>query len=389
MQAGGCLSRPDLAVEAPRPTSMHVVHAEASKEPKWQEVLLLVCVCYALYLGLVTLRDNYASTVRVFGDNIPYVQISAAIRHWDFSGLRPKLFWGLPYAMAALTKATGISDLHSLLALSIISSLAVIFLVYRLWGGWVAGFFAVASREWMERSLLGGAEPLFLACIFGAFVAARKERWWLAALLAALGTIVRPMGIFALAGIGISLLLRKDFRNLVVATVIGAVVGFLYILPLKLYVGSSLANVKGYDQADWNGGVPLGVPLVAIVQDAIAGRATKLNLTRTAIWIIAVGASVVVILCSKTLRDGLRKYPVEGLFFVLYVFLLFTYNSYWARAEFPRFAIPVIPFVVLAFLPWIPRSRALLWAFGIFSAVLSAIETTGFVETIRAIRHAF
>src|ERR1019366_4932897 len=119
------------------------------------------------------------------------------------------------------SKATGVSDLNCLLLISMGSSLIAIFVAYRLWGGWVAGFFAVASRDWMERSLLGGAEPLFLACIFGSFVAARKQRWLLASLLASVATIVRPMGIFALVGIAVALLVKRDWRRFMAAVLIG------------------------------------------------------------------------------------------------------------------------------------------------------------------------
>jgi hypothetical protein len=61
-----------------------------------------------------------------------------------------------------------------------------------------------------------------------------------------------------------------------------------------------------------------------------------------------------------------------GLFGGLYITLLFTYNSPWARIAFPRYVIPVIPFMVLALLPWIPKDQRLLWAFGLLSAMLSA-----------------
>ena len=359
-----------------------------SAEPSRGQVLLLVVFCYSFYLVVLSLFSNYWEVVGPFGDNQPYAQISSAIRHWDFSQLHPKLFWGLPYAMALLSKATGASDLKSLIFISMVCSLVSIFIAYKLWGGWVAGFFAVASREWMERSLLGGAEPLFLACIFGAFVAARKERWLLASLLASLATIVRPMGIFALLGIGIALLVKRDFRRFIAAVLIGATIGLLYILPLLLYLGNPLANVKGYDQADWNGGMPLTIPLVAIVKDAMAGRATKLNLARTGLWIVVILVSAAVILGKKSLREYLRMFPVEGAFFAFYLFLLFTYNSYWARAEFPRFAIPIVPFVILGLLQWIPKDRRLLWAFGLFSAALSAVETVGFVRSIEIMRSA-
>ena len=351
-------------------------------------VLLLTIACYLVYLFTLSRLTNYGEFVRGFGDNAPYVKISTAIEHWNFSHLEIKLFWGLPYAMAVLSKATGVSDLKSLLFISMVSSLIATLIAYRLWGGWVAGFFAVASREWMERSLLGGAEPLFLACIFGSFVAARKQRWLLASLLASLATIVRPMGIFALLGIGIALLVKRDFRRFTAAVLMGAAIGLLYILPLVLYLQNPLANVKGYDHADWNGGVPLTIPLVAITQDALAGRATKLNLARTGLWIVVILVSTVAIFGQKSSREYLRKFPVEGAFFAFYGLLLFTYNSYWARSEFPRFAIPIVPFVILGLLPWIPKDRRLLWAFGLFSAVLSAVETVGFVQTIGMIRNA-
>jgi hypothetical protein len=44
--------------------------------------------------------------------------------------------------------------------------------------------------------------------------------------------------------------------------------------------------------------------------------------------------------------------------------------------------------VILGLLPWIPKDRRLLWAFGLFSAALSAVETIGFMQTMAAIRNA-
>jgi hypothetical protein len=341
-------------------------------EPSRNQVLWLAVVCYALYLVVLSLLGNYWKIVPPFGDNPPYVHISTAIRHWDFSSIRAKQFWGLPYAMAALSTVTRTSDLNTLLFISMVSSLVAIVLAYKLWGGWMAGFLAVASREWMERSLLGGAEPLFLALLFAAFLAARKKKWLPASLLASLATIVRPMGIFALAGIGVALLVERNFRKLAPASLIAAAIGVLYVLPLKLYLGTPLANVKGYNQADWNGGNPFGIPLVAIVQDAMAGRATKLNLARTALWILFILASVVAMFGTRTFRGYVRNSPVEGIFCGLYLMLLFTYNSAWARAEFPRFAIPIIPFSLLALMRWIPKDSRFLWVLGLASAVLAA-----------------
>jgi hypothetical protein len=75
--------------------------------------------------------------------------------------------------------------------------------------------------DWMQRSYLGGSEPLFVALLFGSFTAVRKERWLLAALLASLATVVRPLGVFALLGIGVALVWKRDYRKFLLATAIG------------------------------------------------------------------------------------------------------------------------------------------------------------------------
>src|SRR5450432_1736715 len=359
-----------------------------AKEPTQFEVLFLAGLCYLLYVVLITSLGNYWSVVTAFGDNQPYVTIATAIRHWDFTSLHAWQFWGLPYAMVAFSTLSHSSFWASLLFISVAGSFAAVAIAYRLWGGWVAGFFAMASREWMERSLLGGAEPLFLALVFGSFLAARKQRWLLAAVLASLSTIVRPMGIFALAGIALVLLLRKEYKTLCISTLIGITVGVLYVLPLKLYFGSTAANVSAYGQANGSGGKPLTYPFLALIRDALYVQTTKLNFARTSLWIAAVLLSIVAVFYNSKLRDIARKYTVEFVFFGLYIGLLFTYNSHWARAEFPRYAIPVIPFLILAFEPWIRKDRRLLWAFGVGSAVLAAVSTIGIVNFAGMVRSA-
>ena len=71
--------------------------------------------------------------------------------------------------MAALSRLTGASDRTAMLIISIVSSVAAGGIAYRLWGGWIAGFFAILSFDWLQRSYLGGSEPLFVALLFAAF----------------------------------------------------------------------------------------------------------------------------------------------------------------------------------------------------------------------------
>jgi hypothetical protein len=93
--------------------------------------------------------------------------VASAIRHWNFQGLVVKQFWGLPYFMAAISTLTRVSDRTALLLVSFISYFVSVALAYRLWGGWVAGFFSLLNFDWLQRSFLGGSEPLFVHCALG------------------------------------------------------------------------------------------------------------------------------------------------------------------------------------------------------------------------------
>lgn len=368
-------------------------------EPTLKELLILVSVCYALYVVLISLLGNYSGLVRIFGDNKAYVMIATAIRRWDFTSLRTWQLWGLPYAMVAFSFVSRISFLSALLVISVCSSFITLILSKRLWGGWVAGFFAVVSRDWMERSLLGGAEPLFLVLVFGSFLAARRHCWKMAALLAALSTTVRPMGIFALAALGITLLFSRQYKNLAIAVLIGLFIGGLYAVPLRLYKGSSLEQVKDYSLADGSGGKPITYPFLALMhpptlgpvvgwQDVNAGKETGLNLAAAAVWVGFVLFAVVAMFFNQAFREFARSHIAEVVFCSLYIGLLFTYNSPWARTAFPRYAIPVIPFLILACDRWIPKNQRVLWAFGLASAALSAFSTLGVTHSFDIVRRA-
>ncbi|MBV9573300.1 MAG: hypothetical protein JOY93_04550, partial [Acidobacteriales bacterium] len=187
---------------------------------------------------MIKLFGSYAGRVDGFGDNDAYIPIASAIRHWDFHGVSVRHFWGLPYLMAFVSFITRAPERTALLLVSFASSFVSIALAYELWGGWVAAFFAVLNFDWMQRSFLGGAEPLFMALLLAGFLIARKGRWPLAALFSALCTTVRPVGFFALLAIAAVLLWRREFRQCALATLIGLAVGALYALPLKLYFGS-------------------------------------------------------------------------------------------------------------------------------------------------------
>jgi len=355
--------------------------------PAQGELTALVLCGFVLFASVVMLVRNYAAAVDNFADSSAYMGLASAIRHWDFHGVVIKQFWGLPYAMAVLSRLTGLSDRTALLLLSFVPSLIAVVLARRLWDGWIAGYFAVLNFEWIQRSCLGGSEPLFVCLLFGAFICVRRQRWMLAALLASFATIVRPLGVFALLGIGIALLWKRDFRKFAAATAIGLAVGVLYSLPLAIHFGDALATVNSYHSKQWQGGWLFGFPFYAIVKGTILYPAPWTNLILSFGWIFLVVLGTAVMTRSSQFRAYCKSHLVEAMFLVPYLWCLFTYNyPVWARSNFERFAIPILPFVFLALYRWLPKDRRILWGLGVVSPILAASSALGVVSVVHMLQ---
>lgn len=344
-------------------------------EPTAREVLALTVLAWVVGFVVINAIEPFWDRVRVFGDSPFYVDIARAIRNWDFSRISPWHFWGLPYLIAGVSLATTLSEWWSLLIVSVGSALGAVYLVHRLWGGWVAGYFLVLSVEWHQRMLLGGAEPLFVLLVLASFTAARRERWALGALLAALATIVRPVGLFLLISIGIVLLVRKEYRRLVEATAIGLLVGVVYVLPHVIYYGDPLANLRFYQSNDWAGGSPFGVPFVPIIQGALSFDVPWTTRIREGFWVVFYVVAAVVMLRRPQFRAYARRYPVEVLFTALAMLFAFSYNSpVWAWLEFARYSLPAFPVALFALEAYLPRDRRVVWALAPLCASLSAVS---------------
>jgi hypothetical protein len=357
--------------------------------PSQTEIASLVALSFVLFISIVALARNYAAAVDNFGDSAAYMSLASAIRRWDFHGVAIKQFWGLPYAMAALSMLTGLSDRTALLLFSLVPSLLSGLLAWRLWDGWIAGYFAILNFDWMQRSCLGGSEALFVCLLLGAFVAVRQRRWLLASLLASFATVVRPLGLFVLLGIGLTLLRKRDFRKFATATATGLFVGVLYALPLATHFGDPLATVNSYQNKQWQGGWLFGFPFYAIIKGTLIYPAPWTNLVLSFGWIFLVLGAVVMMVRSNEFRAYCRVHTVEALFLVPYLWCLFTYNyPYWARGNFARFTIPILPFVLVALYPWLPKDRRILWGIGVVAPVLAAISALGVVNFVHMLQSA-
>ena len=355
------------------------------------QVFGMVIVSYAVFLAVLHfLGSSYWPLVESTGDNPSYLAAASAIRHWQFSGVDVKQFWGLPYAVAAVSRMSGASLAAALIAVCIGASLLGVALCYWLWDGWIAVFFALLSLDWFQRSLLGGAEPLFVALLLASFVMLRRERWIYAALLGSLATVVRPFGVFALVGLGVELLYRKRFRDCAIATALALAIGALYAWPLEHYLGNPFANVTRYQQNDWRGGLPFNFPFVAIVHNTIPISAPLTNLTLSLGWILFILVGVVVAISSGEYRNYAKSHTAEACFLLLYWLALYTYDAPgWSRSNFPRFALPILPWTLNFLRRYLPKNRKVLWALAVITPSLAAASTVGIRQVSRMLLQRF
>jgi len=353
-------------------------------EPTVHELLLLLAVGGVLFEATAIALRGWNSLVLSFGDNAVYLDVAKAIRHWNFYGANLQHFMGYPYAIAMVSLVLHLPLTFSLWLVAGVASLISTLLIARLFGTWVAAYFATSNLAWLQTSLLGGSEALAVALGMGAFWALRRGYPLLAALLGALATTVRPLMFFTLVGIGIALLQQKRYAKFGGALALGLGIGFLYTWPLARYFGDPLLTAHSYTSRDYGAlnvagphGHLFGWPFHGIIVGTMLYPAPWTNLVLSFAWIALVVAGTVAMF-SRDLRVFWRSHPAEAIFCGLYLLALFSYDYLvWARGNFMRFSIPVLPFVFFALLRWLPKDRRVLWGLGVFAPVLAVCSAIG------------
>ena len=354
--------------------------------PSRREVLTLAVVAMLVFVAVLLAFDGLMRRVAVFGDSSVYAGVASAILQWRPETTTPQHFWGLPYVVAGTAVLTRTSPLVALVIVSIASSLIAIALIHRLYGGLTAALLVVSSVEWLQRSILGGAEPLFMALVVGAFVAARSRRWALAAFLGAYGTTVRPQGVFVLVGLAVALLAERDVRQLAVVTIIALVVGLLYVVPFQVYFGDPLAHFHVYQGKDWHSDSPVSIPFVAQARAMFTLPVPWTAIAREVVWILICAAGAVAMIRRTRFRRFAAMHKAESTFAALFLLFVFSYNSYWSLLEFARYALPVVPLVFFAFDGVVRIDRRILWAAAPVTALLSAVSALNVRTVLDALR---
>ena len=354
------------------------------REPSLWELFLLVGTGGVLFDITLNAFSSWHTVLLSLGDNTAYLQVAAAIRSWDFHGMDIQHFMGYPYIIAAVSLAF---HLPIDLALSLVAGLASLvsaFLVARLFDTRVAAYFAITNLAWLQTSFLGGSEPLAVALALGGFWSFRRGHPLWAAFFASLATTVRPMMFFALVGIGFALLYQKRYAKFFGALGLGLAIGLLYVWPLAHYFGDPLLTVHSYISRDYGAakvhgphGHLFGWPFHGIVVGTLVYPAPWTNLVLSFSWIALVLAGAYAMFL-RDYRQYARCNPQEAVFTSLFLIALFCYDYLiWARGNFMRFSIPVMPFIFFALRRWLPKDRRILWSIAALASVLAACSAIG------------
>ena len=339
-----------------------------------RDAAAIVLASYLWFLLLIVAFDSYPSRVVLSGDNRWYALDSAAIRGLASPPPLARHFVGYPLLAAPVAAILHIDDVYALPLVSIPFSLLAIFLASELWGAWAATWFAIINLDWIiQRSLLGGAEPLFAALIFAALLAARRERWNMAALFGAVATVVRSLGIVVLLALGIELIRARRPRSLLIAISISVAIGVAYLWIVGAVFGNPAGNFHWYRQMGL-GHDRTFVPFVTIFLSFRDQLITAKNLAKTLAWMSVTLAAIIAAVRRPEMRAALTRDRVEWLFATIYVASFLLFPAWWIEGEFPRYLVPVIPMLFVALRPWLPSDRRILGTIGILSATLAAVE---------------
>ncbi len=337
---------------------------------------LVIVLCGIFAAETVGLRGLVSS----HGDDPSYLAITGGILGKQ-SAPASKHFRGLPYATAAVVALTRVSPATALYLICVLSSLAATWVVTGLWGKWVGVGFTLGNWTWIEFSSYGGSEPLFVLLLLLAIAQARRGRYLAAVLLASLATTVRPLGLFLVLVLLIAAWRERGLRWAVACAAAAAAIGLLYVAPLVREFHDPLLNLHGYQQSDWGGGAPVGLPLKAVVANYINGRNVGNLLIKhaKAAFVLLHLAALLGLAVSSGLRRRLAEQPVMGAFALVYSAFILCYNApWWALSIYPRLLIPVLPFFLWLYQRWLPRTWRAWGAVGALSVVLACGAGLGF-----------
>jgi hypothetical protein len=347
---------------------------EESSEPSVAYAVALLIGASLLAIAAAGLRV-YLTRVREFPDMASYAEAATAVRHWQLSGAAARQFWGYPYVAALVSLVLpGVPMLVVLVIISAVSGCIAVALAHRLWGGWTAVYVTAVGWQWVQREAFGGSEPLFMALVLAAFLATRRDQWRRAALWAALATVVRPIGIFALGGLLVAAVIKRRWIDVALGCCIAAAVFGVYCVPLA-FTGDALGNIHWYAPQMMGG---------TVWRNLLTDEVSPVRKILVAGAIAAVLVAPLVVFAKE--QTGRQA---ENLFAFGTSCFLVTLNCQPCAWAFSRFAIVSIPFALLVVRRWLPRDDRVVCVLSIGSALIAAAMQVNDLYPGTALLHLF
>jgi hypothetical protein len=227
---------------------------------------------------------------------------------------------------------------------------------------------AVLLPVWLLQVSLGMSEPSYLVAILLGLIALTLRQTAIGAFLVGFAALIRPTALFAWAGGALVLWRRRQWRKLVLWSVISAAVASLIVpINLKLY-SEALRQTKLYStlpnigDAARRAGIGagkfghLGIPFKALVETPL--------LVNIPTWkIVYIWAHVLMILVSCWL--ALRRIGASELEGMLSVWALLnsafiiSAGPYWGFHSFDRYCLWAMPAYMFLLSRYLPQTR---WA---------------------------
>jgi hypothetical protein len=329
------------------------------------ECLCLFLVQCGIVLAEVSRKAGLLAYAKDWYDNAAYLDVAAMVQHSKAANYSER-FLGLPMAIVGVSHFH-ISNVVSLVLISILASCTTCIIVYRLYGGSVALWFSILNPQWITVSVLGSTEPLFTSLWMASFLCARKNLWTYAALFASLAATVRPVGIFALIAFVVILRNKVSLKIAGVAIIVGSV----YVWIAWRLAGDPFFNYRLYAASNWRSNFPVTFPLSAIIPGSIefVQEMPWTHWLQQLMWFM-----ISALLLISMIRKCLNR--TECVATILYFLFFLCYNDENAVRGWDRYMIPIFPTLLSS--AELPFNRYLLWIAGALAALLASASVVTF-----------
>jgi hypothetical protein len=184
------------------------------------------------------------------------------------------------------------------------------------------------------------------------------------------------VGVLLLPALLISLIVRKQYQTIFLFFALASLLLIGYYVPVSAYLRNPLVAMQDY-RVGWYDNWIVTYPFQAIVAAVREFDRPLWSTLYHGAWLAIALTAMLVGIVVQQRRAFWAKYPVEWIFAALYLAFILSYNSYWTWLDAARLLLPILPFMVVTFEPWLPRH---VWSYVIMaplSGFISAIPVIG------------